>query len=239
MLSQMFDGVGLSQALAQSPLLALVTLFGAGLVTSLTPCVYPMIPITASVLVATAGENASRSRVISLTFTYALGLAMLYATLGLLAGLSGTLFGTISANPWVRLAMGNLLLVFGLAMFDVIPVRVPQRLMQWAGTTKGGSYPSVFVLGAASGVVAAPCGAPAFAVVLTWVAATEAGAMGFLYLFVFSFGMTALLVAVGLSSGFGAALPAAGAWMVWIKKGAGVIMLVMAQYYFVQVGMVL
>jgi thiol:disulfide interchange protein len=63
--------------------------------------------------------------------------------------------------------------------------------------------------------------------------------MGFLYLFVFSFGMTALLVAVGLFSGFGTALPVSGPWMVWIKKGAGVIMLVMAQYYFVQVGMVL
>ena len=239
MLSQMLDGTGLGDTLAQSPLLALVVLFGAGLVTSLTPCVYPMIPITASVLAGSADQGAPRSKVVGLTFTYALGLALLYATLGLVAGLTGSLFGTVSASPWTRLAIGNLLLVFGLAMFDVIPVRVPQRLMQWAGTSKGGSYPSVFVLGAASGVVAAPCGAPAFAVVLTWVAATQAGAMGFLYLFVFSFGMTALLVAVGLFSGFGAALPTAGAWMVWIKKGAGVIMLVMAQYYFVQVGMVL
>ncbi len=239
MFSQMFDGTGLGDTLAQNPLLALVILFGAGLVTSLTPCVYPMIPITASVLAGSAEHGASRSKVVGLTFTYALGLALLYATLGLLAGLTGSLFGTVSANPWTRLAIGNLLLVFGLAMLDVIPVRVPQRLMQWAGTTKGGSYPSVFVLGAASGVVAAPCGAPAFAVVLTWVAATQAGAMGFLYLFVFSSGMTALLVAVGLFSGFGATLPTAGAWMVWIKKVAAVIMLVMAQYYFVEVGKVL
>ncbi len=239
MFSQMLDGTGLGDTLAQNPLLALVILFGAGLVTSLTPCVYPMIPITASVLAGSAESGATRSKVVGLTFTYALGLALLYAMLGLLAGLTGSLFGTVSANPWVRLAIGNLLLLFGLAMLDVIPVRVPQRLMQWAGTTKGGSYPSVFVLGAASGVVAAPCGAPAFAVVLTWVAATQAGARGFLYLFVFSSGMTALLVAVGLFSGFGATLPAAGPWMVWIKKAAAVIMLVMAQYYFVQVGMVL
>ena len=239
MLTQMLGGSGLSDVLVQNPLLALVTLFGAGLVTSLTPCVYPMIPITAAVLAGSADHSAPRSRVIGLTFTYALGLALLYATLGLVAGLSGTLFGTVSASPWTRLAIGNLLLVFGLAMFDVIPVRVPRRLLQWAGTGKGGSYPSVFALGAASGIVAAPCGAPAFAVVLTWVAATQAGAMGFLYLFVFSFGMTALLVAVGLFSGFGAALPTAGRWMVWIKKGAAVIMLLMAQYYFVQVGMVL
>ncbi len=239
MLSQMFDGMGLSEALAQSPLLALVSLFGAGLVTSLTPCIYPMIPITASVLAGSTDQNAPRSKVVGLTFTYALGLALLYATLGLVAGMTGSLFGTVSASPWTRLAIGNLLLVFGLAMFDVIPVRVPQRLLQWAGSGEGGSYPSVFVLGAASGIVAAPCGAPAFAVVLTWVAATQAGAMGFLYLFVFSAGMTALLVAVGLFSGFGVALPSSGPWMAWIKKGAGLIMLLMAQYYFVQVGMVL
>ena len=239
MFSQMLEGTGLSETLAQNPLLALVILFGAGLVTSLTPCIYPMIPITASVLAGSAEQGAGRGRIIGLTFTYALGLALLYATLGLVAGMTGSLFGTVSASPWTRIAIGNLLLVFGLVMFDVIPLRMPQRLLQWAGTGEGTSYPSVFVLGAASGVVAAPCGAPAFAVVLTWVAATQAGAMGFVYLFVFSSGMTALLIAVGLFSGFGAALPSSGAWMVWIKKGAGVIMLLMAQYYFVQVGMVL
>ena len=75
--------------------------------------------------------------------------------------------------------------------------------------------------------------------ILTWVAATQSGVMGFLYLFIFSLGMTALLVGVGLFSGFGAVLPAAGPWMTWIKKAAGVVMLVMAEYYFVQVGMVL
>jgi len=239
MLSQMLDGTGLSETLAQNPPLAFVVLFGAGLVTSLTPCIYPMIPITASVLAGSSDADTPKSRVIGLTLTYALGLALLYATLGLVAGMTGSLFGTVSASPWTRIAIGNLLLVFGLAMFDVIPIRVPQRLLQWAGSGEGGSYPSVFVLGAASGIVAAPCGAPAFAVVLTWVAATQAGAMGFLYLFVFSSGMTALLVAVGLFSGFGAALPASGRWMVWIKRAAGVIMLLMAQYYFVQVGMVL
>jgi len=72
----------------------------------------------------------------------------------------------------------------------------------------------------------------------TWVAATGNGALGFLYLFVFSIGMTALLVAVGLFSGTLTSLPKAGAWMVWVKRGAGVIMLAMAQYYFVQAGMV-
>lgn len=227
---------GLSENLAASPALALVTLFAAGVLTSLNPCIYPMIPITASIISGTARPDQDRMRTVGLTLTYVLGLATLYALLGLLAGLSGSLFGAVSASPWALLAVGNLLLLFALFMLDVFPVPVPRRLMDWAGRQGGGSYGAVFLLGAGSGVVAAPCGAPAFAVVLTWVAATRAGAMGFLYLFVFSLGMTALLVAVGLSSGFLARMPRSGVWMVWIKRVSALIMLGMAQYYFVKAG---
>jgi thiol:disulfide interchange protein DsbD len=108
--------------------------------------------------------------------------------------------------------------------------------MDWAGSQGGGSYGAVFLLGASSGIVAAPCGAPAFAVVLTWVAATGAGLMGFVYLFVFSLGMTALLVAVGVSAGTLALLPKSGMWMIWAKRLAAIAMLAMAQYYFVRAG---
>lgn len=227
---------GLSGTLSGSPLVALVTLFGAGVVTSLTPCVYPMIPITASVVAGTSREGQSRGRTVGLTLTYVLGMALLYSSLGLAAGLTGTLFGTVSASPWARLAIGNLLVLFALAMLDVFPVPVPRRLLSWAGQQGGGSYGAVLLMGAASGVVAAPCGAPAFAVVLTWVAATKAGVMGFFYLFAFSLGMGALLVAVGLFSGTLALLPRSGKWMVWVKRLAALIMIVMAEYYFVQAG---
>jgi cytochrome c-type biogenesis protein len=230
---------GLAASLQDRPLLAIVTLFGAGLVTSLTPCVFPMIPITAGILAGSAGQRPSRGRVVALTLTYVLGLALLYAVLGLLAGLSGTLFGSVASSPWARLVAGNLILVFGLAMLDVIPIGIPQKILAWTGRLSGGSYPAVFVLGATSGLVAAPCGAPAFAVVLTWVATTQSAFMGFVYLFVFSLGMTALLIGVGVSSGMVAALPKAGSWMVWIKRGAGVVMLLMAEYYFIQAGTVL
>lgn len=227
---------GLSDTLSGRPGLALATLFGAGVLTSLNPCIYPMIPITASVISGTARPDQGRARTLGLTLTYVLGLATLYAFLGLLAGLSGSLFGAVSASPWALLAVGNLLLLFALFMLDVFPVPVPRRLMDWAGRQGGGSYGAVFLLGASSGVVAAPCGAPAFAVVLTWVAATQAGFMGFIYLFVFSLGMTALLVAVGLSSGLVTRLPRSGVWMVRIKRISAVIMLGMAQYYFVKAG---
>ena len=227
---------GLAEALAQSPLLALGAMFVAGVLTSLTPCVYPMIPITSAVIAGTAREDQTKSRTIGLTLTYAVGLAMLYAVLGAVAGVTGQLFGTVSASPWTRLAIGNLLVLFGLAMLDVIPVPVPRRLLAYASQSEGGSYGAVFVMGAMSGVVAAPCGAPAFAVVLTWVAATGAGLMGFVYLFVFSMGMTALLIGVGLFSGTVALLPRSGAWMVWMKRVAAVIMIGMAEYYFVLAG---
>jgi cytochrome c-type biogenesis protein len=229
---------GITDALQGSPPLAVALLFAAGLLTSLTPCIYPMIPITMGVIGGTAGAGRSRGRTVALTFTYVAGLALLYALLGTIAGATGTLFGTIGANPWARFAVGNLLLLFGLAMLDVFPVSAPQKLLAWAGRLQGGTIPGVFLLGATSGLVAAPCGAPAFAAVLTWVAGTGSPVLGFLYLFVFSLGMTALLVVVGLFSGTLAALPKSGRWMVWIKRLGGVLLIAMAQYYFVQMGMV-
>jgi thiol:disulfide interchange protein DsbD len=228
----------LTESLHQRPVAAMAALFGAGVLTSFTPCIYPMIPITAGILTGSGQENQSRARTVGLTLTYVTGLALFYAILGLIAGLTGTLFGTISSNPWARLAIGNLLLIFALAMLDVFPVSAPQRLLNWVHGLGGGSYPAVFLLGATSGIVAAPCGAPAFAVVLTWVAATGSAVWGFIYLFVFSLGMMTLLVAVGLSSGLLSALPKAGRWMVWIKRGSGIVILAMAQYYFIQAGMV-
>jgi thiol:disulfide interchange protein DsbD len=229
---------GIGDTLRHNPALALVTLFGAGVLTSLTPCIYPMIPITAGIIGGTAGAQPTRRRMVALTLTYVAGLALLYSVLGLLAGLSGSLFGTVSANPWARFIVGNLLVIFALAMFDAIPIRVPTRLTTWASGLGGGSYPAVFLLGATSGLVAAPCGAPAFAAVLTFVSATKSAVLGFFYLLFFSFGMCAILVVVGIFSGSLARLPRSGPWMVWAKRIAGVILLAVAEYYFIQMGMV-
>jgi thiol:disulfide interchange protein DsbD len=217
---------------------ALAAMFGAGLVTSLTPCVYPMIPIVAGVLGGTGAAARSRARTVGYTGTYVLGLALVYASLGLVAGLTGSLFGAISSNPWAYFAIGNLLLLAALAMLDVIPIAVPGRLLNWAGGFGAGSYGGVFAMGATSGLVAAPCGAPAFAAVLTFVTASGSAVWGFLYLFVFSLGMTALLAAVGLAAGLGASLPKGGRWTLWVKRAAGVVLLGMAEYYFIQMGKV-
>jgi cytochrome c-type biogenesis protein len=219
------------------PVAALIGLFSAGLLTSLSPCIFPMIPITVGIISGSSAGGASpRSRVVGRTLTYVLGLALLYALMGLVAGLTGTLFGTVASNPYVRIGIANLLVLFALALLDVFPVNVPQRLATWAAGLSGGSYPAVFLLGATSGIVAAPCGAPAFAAVLTWVAATHSGVLGFVYLFVFSLGMTAVLAAVGLSSGLLTVLPKPGPWMAWIKRLSAVVLLLVAEYYLIQVG---
>jgi thiol:disulfide interchange protein DsbD len=231
--------LSLETTLRDAPLLAVPLLFGAGLATSLTPCIYPMIPITAGILGGAGAVGRSRGRTALMTIAYVSGLAVVYALLGLLAGLTGSLFGTVSSNPWAYFAMANLLLVSGLAMLDVVPVAAPRRLLEWAARLGGDSIGGVFAMGAVSGLVAAPCGAPAFAAVLTFVAATGSAALGLLYLLVFSLGLTALLVVVGLSSGILAALPRAGRWTGWIKRTGGVLLIGMAEYYLVKMGGVL
>lgn len=224
--------------LLQHPLRALPALFLGGVLTSVTPCVYPMIPITIGILGGSGAHTRSRARTVGYTLLYALGLALVYALLGLLAGLSGTLFGTVSANRWSYLVMGNLLLLAALAMLDVFPVAAPAGLVAWASRFGARSPGSVFLMGATSGLVAAPCGAPAFAAVLTFVSHTRSAALGFLYLFAFSVGMTALLIAVGLSAGTLASLPRAGRWMNWAKRAGGILILGMAEYYLIKAGQV-
>jgi cytochrome c-type biogenesis protein len=232
------DFTHLAQRLSGSPATALPLLFAAGVLTSLTPCVYPMIPITAAIVGGTTvGAPPSRRRVVLLTLNYVLGLALVYSALGLFAGMSGTLFGTVSSNPWLYFAMANLLIVAGLAMMDVLPIQLPAWLLQRAATAGGGDrLAGAFTMGAVSGLVAAPCSAPVMAAVLTWVTTTKSAVLGFAYLFSFSLGMCTLLVVVGLSSGAVAKLPRAGVWMVWVKRGFAVIMLGVAEYYLLKAG---
>jgi thiol:disulfide interchange protein DsbD len=232
------DFSDLAQRLSGSPVTALPLLFLAGVLTSLNPCIYPMIPVTAAVVGgSTLGGSVSRARTLLLSLTYALGLALVYSILGVVAGMSGSLFGAVSSNPWMYFTMAQVLLVAALAMLDIIPVRVPAFILQRAARAgEGGRLSGAFLMGAVSGLVAAPCGAPVFASVLTWVTTTQSAVLGFAYLFSFSLGMCALLVVIGLSSGLAARLPRAGAWMMWVKRGFAILMIAVAEYYLIQAG---
>lgn len=236
------DVAAVADQLSTNPMLAIPLLFAAGVLTSLTPCVYPMIPITAAIVGGNTmnGAPASRYTAAGLTFSYVIGLALVYAALGTIAGLTGSLFGSISTNPWLYFGMANLLVLAALVMLDVLPVPIPTRLLaRAAGVGGGGRYPAAFAMGAASGLVAAPCSAPVMAAVLTWVGTTRSGVLGFVYLFAFSVGMCALLIVVGLSSGHAVRLPKAGVWMIWVKRAFAAIMLGVAEYYLIQMGRLL
>ena len=242
----MVDFTSLRDTLSGNPALAIPLVFAGGVLTSLTPCIYPMIPITAAIVggsEATAESGAPRTnrwRPLGLTLTYVVGLALVYSALGLFAGLTGTLFGTVSTNPWLYFLMANVLILAALAMLDVLPVRVPSALLSRASTAgTAGRYSGALVMGALSGLVAAPCSAPVMAAVLTWVSTTHSATLGFVYLFVFSLGMCTLLVVVGLSSGSLSRLPRAGVWMLWVKRVFAIVMLVVAEYYLVKGGQLL
>jgi thiol:disulfide interchange protein DsbD len=236
------DFSGISSQLSNSPVLAVGILFIAGVLTSLTPCIYPMIPITAAIVGGqSVGESKPpRSRTILLTLSYVGGLAIVYATLGVIAGVTGTIFGTISTNPWLYFTMADVLILAALALLDVIPIQLPAGLVQKASTVgTAGRVSGAFVMGAVSGLVAAPCGAPVMAAVLTWVTTTQRAALGFVYLLSFSLGMCAILAVVGLFSGTVTRLPRAGVWMVWVKRLFAIVMIGVAEYYLVKMGQLL
>ena len=232
------DFTTLAARLSDSPLTALPLLFLGGVLTSLNPCIYPMIPITAAIVGGSSvGAPVSRARTLLLSLTYAVGLALVYSILGLVAGMSGSIFGSVSSNPWIYFTMAQVLLLSALIMLDVLPVPIPTWVVQRAATAgTGGRFAGAFVMGAMSGLVAAPCGAPVMAAVLTWVTTTQSAALGFAYLFSFSLGMCALLIGVGLSTGMAARLPRAGVWMVWVKRAFALLMIGASQYYLIQAG---
>lgn len=233
------DFSALPHQLGQNPFLAVLVLYLGGVLTSLTPCVYPMIPITAAIVGGQSVGGGSKRRVAMLVGAYVVGLSLVYSALGVFAGLTGTLFGSVSTNPWLYLLMANLLILAALVMLDAIPLRLPAFVSRSAAAGKGGSIPGTFTMGAVSGLVAAPCSAPVMAVVLTWVATTKSGVLGFIYLLSFSLGMCTLLVIIGLSAGALAGLPKAGVWMLWIKRVLAVIMIGVAEYYLMQMGQLL
>lgn len=222
--------------LGAHPLLALVTVFAGGVLTSLTPCLYPMIPITVAVI-GGGVTMPSRARRMGLASVYAIGLAAAYSSLGIIAALTGRMFGEISTNPWLTFAMANLMLAAAAMMADVIPVPIPQALMARAAALgDGGRVAGVLLMGIASGLVAAPCGAPVMAAVLTWVATTQRAVLGFAYLFAFSLGMCTLLLVVAFAADASLHLPRAGPWMSWVKKGFALVLLGVAEYYLITTG---
>jgi thiol:disulfide interchange protein DsbD len=210
---------------------ALFVVFAAGVLTSFTPCVYPMIPVTVTYIGGAASGN--RRRAVSLSVVYVVGLALIYAMLGVITALLGKQFGNFTRSPWIYGAVGLLIVLFGLAMLDWITIPVPgfAGRVQSSGHQKGGHL-GALLMGLAAGFVAAPCTAPVLGLLLVYVARTRDVLWGGTLMLVFALGLGFLLMLLGIFSGLLANLPRAGEWMDRIKKGFGAAMLLVAVYFF-------
>ena len=215
--------------------MSFVAAFAGGLVASLTPCVYPMIPITASV-VGSRNVGGSRIKAFILSLVYVSGVATTYAAMGIFAAITGRLFGEINSNPYTYFVVANIIIVLGLGMLDVFtfPMIAPKH-----STRSRFGITGVFVMGMASGLVAGPCTAPVLGVLLAYVSSTRNVFLGGSLLFVFAFGMGILLILVGTFSGLLAALPKSGEWMIKIKKALGIFMIGLGEYFLIKMGQLL
>jgi thiol:disulfide interchange protein len=220
--------------LGEAPLAALGAAFGGGLLVSLSPCVYPLVPIISAYVGSRAKGEATRLRAFLLSLGYVVGMATVYALLGLIAALGGGFFGQVSASSWAQVLVAAVLLLLALNLLEVLPF--PSWLSSRPLTPKVQGIAGAFLVGAASGLVASPCTSPVLFGLLTYVATTQNALYGALLLFCFAFGMGALLLAVGTFSGLLAALPKPGPWMVGIKRLLGVVLLGVAGYYFFRAG---
>ena len=203
--------------------------FLAGLGLSLTPCVFPMIPILSGII-AGQGHKISRGRGFALSLAYVLGMAVTYAAAGVAAGMTGTLLSAALQSPWVLGAFALVFVVLSFSMFGFYELQLPtslqSKLSEESGHLQGGRGIGVFAMGALSALIVGPCVAAPLAGALLYIGQTGDAVLGGTALFVMALGMGVPLLIVGLSAG--TLLPRAGAWMEAVKKGFGVLLLATA-----------
>ena len=208
--------------------LVLASFFGFGLLLSLTPCVFPMIPILSGIIV-NHGHAVSHLRAFVLSLAYVLGMALTYAAVGVAAGLSGTLLSAALQNAWVLGGFALVFVVLSFSMFGFYELQLPAALQSRVSDTankQGGSLPAIALMGALSALIVGPCVAAPLAGALLYIAQTGNAALGGAALFVMALGMGVPLLLVGAFSR--TLLPKSGPWMEGIKKFFGVIMLATA-----------
>jgi thioredoxin:protein disulfide reductase len=205
---------------------ALALIFVAGLATSLTPCVYPMIAITVSIFGASTSK--SRGQAAGLSTAFVLGIAALFTPLGLFAATTGGVFGAALASPIVLVGLALLFLALAASMFGAFDIDLPAGLKNRLATVGGVGYKGAFFLGLCNALIAAPCTGPVLGFLLTWVGTTGNVAFGALALFTYAIGLGMLFWVVGT---FSVSLPKSGQWLEWVKSVFGIVMVVAALYY--------
>ncbi|WP_431288406.1 protein-disulfide reductase DsbD [Roseateles chitinivorans] len=221
---------GSAAALQSGSLLRVVGMFLlGGLLLSFTPCVLPMLPILSSIIVG-QGAPVSRARGFSLAVAYSLGMAMVYTTAGIVAGLLGSGFAAALQNPWVLGSFALLLSVLALSMFGVWEFQMPgfiqDRVNNASNQIKGGKHVGVFLMGGLSALLVGPCVAAPLAGALVYISQTRDVVLGGSALFALACGMSVPLLLLGLSAG--TLLPRAGRWMEHVKTFFGLLLIAVA-----------
>jgi thiol:disulfide interchange protein DsbD len=209
--------------------LVIATFFGLGLLLSLTPCVFPMIPILSGII-AGQGDKITTRKAFSLSLIYVLSMAITYTVIGVLAGLFGANIQAAFQDPWILSAFAVLFVLLAFSMFGFYELQLPSswqtKLSKLSNKQKGGSYAGVAVMGLLSALIVGPCVAPPLAGALIYIGQTGDAVLGGLALFALSMGMGTPVIIIGTSAG--KLLPKAGAWMDAIKAVFGVLMLAVA-----------
>jgi thiol:disulfide interchange protein DsbD len=209
----------------------LLGIFAGGMALNLTPCVYPLIPITVSFFGGQAATGRqSKGRLAAHGFCYITGLSLTNSFLGVAAALTGGLMGSLLQNPIVLISVAIVLLVFASSLMGFWELRLPDGLMQIAAKSYSGYFGSLF-MGLTLGLVAAPCIGPFVLGLLTWVAGMGSPWLGFVIFFTLSLGLGFPLFILALFSGQISKLPRSGGWMIWVRKLMGWALIAMAAYF--------
>src|SRR5512141_1561565 len=215
-----------SEAASRGVVSAFVFAFTAGFLTSLTPCVYPMIPITISVFGGRGG--VSRLHAVLLATLYVAGIAVMFGTLGTTFALLGKAFGTFLANPWVVVPLALFFFAMAASMFGAFDLALPSGLQARLSQVGGRGFLGAFLMGLVGGLIAAPCTGPPLAGILAYVATTRDAVHGFLLLATYAAGIGVPFWAI---AGFSMQLPKSGPWMNAVKSIFGIALLVAGLYY--------
>jgi thiol:disulfide interchange protein DsbD len=213
-------------AVQRGTLHAFAFAFGAGFLTSLTPCVYPMIPITISIFGARGAS--SRVRSFLLATAYVAGIAVMFGTLGTSFALLGKAFGTFLANPWVVVPLALFFFAMAVSMFGAFDLTLPPSVQDRLSRVGGRGFVGAFLMGLVGGLIAAPCTGPPLAGILAYVATTRDAAFGFFLLATYAAGIGVPFWAI---AGFSMQLPKSGPWMNAVKSVFGIALLLAGLYY--------
>jgi thiol:disulfide interchange protein DsbD len=206
--------------------LGAAVVFAGGLLTAMTPCVYPLIPITVSVFGARKAEG--RGKALVLTSSYIVGMGVVFSGLGVLAAKTGQAFGSMLGSPVVVTGLALFLLLLATSMFGAFELALPQGLQQRLNSVGGAGVTGAFLMGSVSGFLAAPCTGPVLTGLLAFVAKSQSTVLGAALLFIYALGIGVPFFLIGV---FTVRLPRGGVWMEWVKSVLGIVLVALAISY--------